>query len=257
MALLKYLLYFSCLNCYALSFAQISVNAQSLPDEPFFYYQKNPVTFRHSNPDSDTLWLIPDTINVCRIQSNRIRKVDIYEFKSRTDSALFETIYYNEFGLIDSLKPNRGWMMSYDYHIYDTMYVNCDSIFSNYQLNVANFQNRIKYFKGRQRTEYTVKYDSQGYLDEVKYEKTGLIKKGYLFNSITNYKRKYIYDEKYLSVKIYYCHVKRGRVDKYCDFGSSFFYLELDEMKNLKSELYLDEKKPDKFSGFKYFYTYY
>jgi hypothetical protein len=146
--------------------------------------------------------------------------------------------------------------MYYDHHIYDTIDVNCDSIFHNYKLNVPDYKNSLFYFEGRQRTEYSVKYDSLGYLEELKHEKVGLIKRGYLFNSLTNYKRKYVYDQEHLSVKIYYCHVKRGRVDKFCDYGNTYFYYELDEHKNLKSELYMDESNPNEIKGYKYFYTY-
>ena len=236
---------------------QISVNAQQLPKEPFFYYKSNPVSFKHSDSDSDTLWLIPDTLNVCRVQSNRIKMLQIYKFNSPSDSSLFETIYYNKFGLIDSLKPNRGWKMHYAFHIYDTLKINCDSIFNNYKLNEFKKANTTQNFNGRQHTRHSLKYDSLGYLIEIKDEKKGLIKKGYLFNSTTNYKNRYSYNSNYSSVKISYCHVKRGNIERLCDFGTGYFYLKLDSQKNLKAELYLDESNQEKYEGFKYYYTYY
>lgn len=239
------------------SVAQITVSAQGLPNEPFFYYKSNPVSFKHSKPDSDTLWLIPDTVNVCRVKSNRIEKLQIYQFKSRSDSSLFETIYYNKFGLIDSLKPNRGWKMFYDFHIYDTLKLDCDRVFNNYKLSNSKNANTVKHYDGRQRTRHTLKYDSLGYLIEIKNEKKGLIKKGYIFNSQTNYKKRYQYDTIYSSVRISSCHVKRGNVEKYCDFGTGYFYIELDSKKNLKAELYLNESDPEKYEGFKYYYSYY
>jgi|SRR5690554_1885865 len=237
--------------------AQISVTSQGLPNEPFFYYKSNPVLFKHSKPDSDTLWLIPDTLNVCRVKTNRIEMLQIYKFNSPSDSSLFETIYYNKFGLVDSLKPNRGWKIHYDFHIYDTLKVDCDSVFNNYKLYTSENANTVKHFNGRQRTRHSLKYDSLGYLIEIKDEKKGLIKKGYLFNSTTNYKKRYIYENNYSSVRISYCHVKRGNVEKLCDFGTGYFYYVLDSQKNLKAELYLDESDPEKYHGFKYYYSYY
>ncbi len=237
--------------------AQITVTSQGLPDEPFFYYKKNPVWFKHSTPDSDTLWLIPDVLNVCRVKSNRIKMLEIYKFNSRSDSSLFKTIYYNKFGLIDSLSPSQGWKMYYDFHIYDTLNIDCDSLFREYKLYSTKNVDTIIHFNGRQRTQHSLKFDSLGYLIEIKDEKMGLLKKGYLFNGTTNYKKRYQYENNYTSVRISYCHVERGNIEKYCDFGTEYFYYVLDSKKNLKAELYLDESDPDKYSGFKYYYSYY
>ncbi len=253
----RLLILFFLSNFYFAGFAQITTNAQTLPNEPFFYYKKDPVWFKNSDPPSDTLWLMPDTLNVCRVKSNRIKMLQIYKFNSSSDSSLFETIYYNKFGLIDSLKPNRGWKLFYGFHIYDTLIIDCDSIFNNYKLHSSKNANTVQHFNGRQRTRHSFKYDSLGYLIEIKDEKKGLIKKGYLFNSTTNYKKKYTYINNYSAVKISYCHVKRGNVEKLCDFGTGYFYFELDSQKNLKSELYLDEANPEMYEGYKYYYSYY
>lgn len=225
----------------------------------FFHYKTNPYTFDLKVINQDTLFGWVDHYNKCRIQSQEIRKLEIYKFTSPIDSSLHETIYYSKDGTIDSLEPNRGWKIHWNtISIYNDT-IECNSNVLQIERNYPNHKSERLEFQNKDRTVSIYIFDSLGYLTEFIDKKKGKRKTGSTKRRRTNYKIKFEYFDNYRTLKIRYVWLPKGDVEEFGEFKvNQYFLYKIDENGNLLQEMNITENKSGeitKLDGFKYFYS--
>jgi hypothetical protein len=219
----------------------------------------NPYVFDYKVTNQDTLFGWIDHYNKCRIQSQGIRKLEVYKFTSPSDSSLFETIYYSKEGIVDSLRPNRGWKIHWNTIFMYNDTIDCDADLLKIERNYPSHKMERRVYQNEDRTVSIYVFDSLGYLTETINKKKGKRKTGSTKWGRTNYKTKFEYFDNYKTLKIRSVWIPKGDVEIVGEYREDLYFLyKIDENGNLLEEMNITENLLGniiKYDGFKYFYS--
>jgi hypothetical protein len=190
-----------------------------------------------------------DTLNYCRVKTNKIKTVSIYQFYSATDSVLISTINYDSLGMTANLKEKFA-----DAHLES---IQCDSVHQSIHAPNKTIVKRTVHLKEIWIT------DNQGYVIDYKRINRGVFNR-WLMNNIglSDYHVTYKYDSLYQTVTETRCasikrHFRRCSAN---ELVADCYIYHLDRYGNLLSEFeYKTNEKGERIiqSGYTYHYTYY
>lgn len=174
------------------------------PVNRFFAYDYQPFQVISNQNSGDTILIRLDPFNLCRIRCNKIKKLEIYEWKNLRDSSLVKTIYYGSDGMIDSIIPREFWSG------YPLKPVNSSSIHdcSCAKGSVLYYDSVLRSKGVRYKQQDYIKtrfYDSLAYLtEEIRQSRSyrHWLIRNLTFGSLSSLKRKFSYYNNYQAVKI-------------------------------------------------------
>lgn len=207
--------------------------------------------------------VIIDTLNVCRVQKNKIKRLTIYYFKNSSDSTIWQDIEYKTNGLIQNMKPGIGWFIYADINP-DKVNIDCNSLNPKNLRPTSLIEKKVN--KEKQKREI-YKYDSLGYLIEYTEIVKGIFNR-WMYRLVAGgggsgtVKKQtfYNYKNNYKTVAVSYCYLSRIKSKKCPKIYFDYIVCEFNETRNIVSEIKYKQDSNGKslfVEGFKYYYSYF